>query len=206
MQQSFDVLVANRVEPRVAANGVVINAGQANRDQRSMVTALSVQFSAAVEIVAGAFVLERLAPDGSVLGAVGLTVTTQEVGGATVATLRFTGPDIVAGSLRDGHYRLRIVATLVTLDGVALDGNGDAVPGDDFTFGGVGGPDRFHRLFGDADGDGMVNAFDYGLFRPAYGATTGSAFYVEWLDFDGDGAINAYDYSQFRDRHGLGVP
>jgi hypothetical protein len=73
-----------------------------------------------------------------------------------------------------------------------LDGNNDGVGGDDFTFG-------FHRLFGDADGNGFVDALDFRAFR----AALGSAAFV--FDFDGDGDVDAADFGQFRARFGSSV-
>src|SRR5262249_4877590 len=77
--------------PRV--DGVQVNDGAA---QRAMVTSLAVTFSEVVTLAAGAFELRDAA--GNLLPAT-ITVTTQVVGGHTVATLTFSGAGVVGGSL-----------------------------------------------------------------------------------------------------------
>jgi acyl-CoA thioesterase FadM len=67
------------------------------------------------------------------------------------------------------------------------------------------GPDQSqtsHRLFGDINGNKVVNNADYGLFRNAFGSAAGSAAYVNAFDFDNNGVINNADYGQFRNRFG----
>ena len=62
------------------------------------------------------------------------------------------------GGLPDGVYRLTLHAAL--LAGAA---GGPALAADQgFTF---------HRLFGDADGNGSVNALDYAQFKKRFGTT-----------------------------------
>jgi hypothetical protein len=56
---------------------------------------------------------------------------------------------------------------------------------------------KFHRLFGDANGDGAVTATDFNLFRLDYGTTGNSIF-----DFDGNGSVTAADFNAFRLRYG----
>jgi len=63
------------------------------------------------------------------------------------------------GSLADGRYSLLVRANLVSAGGQQLDGDGDGQGGDDFTVNGSAG-NGFYRLFGDANGDGVVNAFE----------------------------------------------
>jgi hypothetical protein len=68
-----------------------------------------------------------------------------------VATLTFTGTDLIGGSLADAHYTLTIHGSLVHDRFVqALDGAGTGVACGDHT-------DTFFRLFGDSDGDGHVD-------------------------------------------------
>jgi hypothetical protein len=63
-------------------------------------------------------------------------------------------------------------------------------------------PFKFHRLFGDSNGNGGVNALDYNAFRGAFGKTTGQAGFGAAFDFDNSGSVNALDYNQFRSRSG----
>jgi hypothetical protein len=58
------------------------------------------------------------------------------------------------------------------------------------------------RLFGDANGDGVVNNVDLSLFRTVYGAATTDRTF----DFDGNGVINAADLAAFTARFGSSVP
>jgi hypothetical protein len=93
------------------------------------------------------------------------------------------------------------LAAKVTGDlGQQLDGNADGTPGDNFSTpsSGLG---RLHRLFGDADGDGDVDASDFGAFRGTFGITSNLAF-----DYDGDGDVDASDFGQFRSRFGTALP
>ncbi len=182
---------------------VEVNAGQANQLQRSRVTTITVTFDQTVTFVnpgdvAAAFGLSRIG--GGAVG--GFTATVNVQGGVTVVTLSgFTGAESDFGSLADGRYSLTVRASQV----VGLDGDGNGTPGDDYALAGTVANGLF-RLFGDAEGNGVVNAFDYAQFRPTFGSSTGQAAYLDWLDFNGDGTINAFDFGQFRNRFGAGVP
>ncbi len=189
--------------PRVL--GVAVNPGQTNVVQRSRVTALAVTFSTQVTFagnVADAFGLSRIG--GAAVG--GFTATANVVNNVTVVTLAgFTGAETEFGSLADGRYRLVVRADQVTGGGQPLDGDGNGTGGDDFALDGTTANGLF-RFYGDVSGDGTVNAFDFGQFRPAFGSTTGQLAYRDFLDFNADGAINAFDFGQFRPRFGATVP
>ncbi len=191
------------VPPRVL--GVTVNAGQANETQRSRVTTLAVTFSAQVTFagaVANAFALSRI--DGAAVG--GFTATANIVNGLTVVTLSgFIGAETEFGSLADGRYSVLVRASQVSAGGMQLDGDGNGTGGDDYTLNGTAANGLF-RLFGDANGNGVVNALDYAMFVPAFGSSTGQPAYRDYLDFDGSGTINAFDFSQFRNRFGASVP
>ena len=92
-------------------------------------------------------------------------------------------PSIV---LRDGVYQLSIDASKVSGPGGQLDGDGNGTGGDNFQTptGPATMPGRLHRLYGDNDGDGDVDATDFGAFRSAFGGTSNLAF-----DSDGDGDV-----------------
>jgi hypothetical protein len=184
--------------PRVQA--IVINGGAV---QRSRVTDLTVTFTTQVTFagaVANAFMLTRVG--GGAVG--GFTAAAAVVGGVTVVAVGgFTGAETQFGSLADGRYTLTALASRISAGGVALDGNGDGTPGDDYTFGD---PDGLFRYFGDVNGDRVVNGLDFAAFRPAFGTSAGDPAYLAALDFDGDGAINGLDFAQFRPRFGLSLP
>jgi hypothetical protein len=55
----------------------------------------------------------------------------------------------------------------------------------------------------DGDGDGDVDATDYGAFRQAFGS--GDPIFINTFDFDGDGDVDAADYGQMRQRFGTSV-
>ncbi|MBX7103853.1 MAG: Ig-like domain repeat protein [Gemmataceae bacterium] len=149
--------------------------------QRSIVRSISVTFDRVVTLLPGAFEL-------TLVGGIAPTVSvmTSTVAGKTMATLTFGGTGIVAGSLADGVYSLRLVASKVV--DAALPGNvmaADRV-------------DTFHRLYGDVDGDRDVDSTDYTAFRIAYLATpVFTAF-----DYDGNGTVDSLDFRQFSLRFG----
>jgi acetyl esterase/lipase len=172
--------------PRVAS--VLVNDGSS---QRSLVTSLTVTFSTVVQLDPGAFALVR--QDG---GVIQFQVAQAVVDGRSVATLTFSGAGILGGSLADGHYTLTIHGDRVHDGfGQALDGAGTGVAGSNRV-------DTFFRLFGDSDGDGVVDARDRDLFRSAFRTRAGEAGYLWYFDYDGDGAVDGRDNGQFNRRFG----
>jgi hypothetical protein len=174
-------------------SGVTVNAGAA---QRSMVTTLAVTFSSAVTLLPGAFSLQRVglpgAPgDNATVGTI--TVGTQSVNGVTVATLTFAGANSTAGSLDDGNWTL-------TVDHTKVQSAAGAAPmAADFTQANI------KRLYGDVNGDGVVNGLDFGFFRNAFGTAAGDPAYLDYLDYNGDGVVNGLDFAQFRTRFGVTI-
>lgn len=189
--------------PTVAS--IQVNAGQTNTTQRSRVTSVTVTFDSQLTFAgatANAFTLTR---NGTAIGS--FTATASIVNGVTVVTLTaFGGANTDYGSLADGYFTLGVIADQVhNAYGVALDGNADGYSGDDFTRAGTKTNGMF-RLFGDATGDGTVNAADSPSFMAAYGTSTGDAAYRDYFDFNNDGYINASDYGQFVARYGISLP
>lgn len=181
--------------PRVST--VQVNDGSA---QRSRVTSLSVTFSTSVTFAGSpeaAFVITRA--DGT---PVTFAATVTIIRDATRVTLdRFAGPAVEAGSLADGQYTLKVLATQVATPGGRLDGNGDGTPGDDYSFGAAQG---LFRHYGDANGDGKVDATDLALFRETFGRVAGDPLYLSLFDANGDGTINGADLTRFRQAFGAG--
>jgi hypothetical protein len=178
---------------------LVVNDGSA---QRSMVTSITVTFNAAVTLPrdpATAFSLTG--PNGAIALSVDLSQSTAT---RTVAKLTFTGPGVVAVSLADGRYKLRVLAAQVTdAFGQPLDGDGDGQPGGDY----VSTPAaNLFRLFGDSDGSGAVDALDLLRFRQAFGHAAPDPAYLAYFDYDGNGAVDALDLFQFRPRLGTILP
>jgi hypothetical protein len=190
--------VTDTYPPAVA--GTRVNDGSA---QRSRVTSLAVTFSTQVTFATtpgAAFTLTRTS-DGA---AVSFTATASVIGGQTVVTLdSFTGSAAEFGSLADGRYTLTALAGQITANGQALDGNGDGTPGDDYTFGAAQG---LFRLFGDSDGNGVVDALDLFRLRTSFGKTSADPGFLAYFDFDGSGAVDALDLFRFRQRFGTALP
>jgi hypothetical protein len=178
---------------------VVVNDGL---PQRSMVTSLTVTFNTIVGFPLGVDTSFRLTGPN---GAVALTADrSQSTLTKTVVRLRFTGPDVVGGSLPDGRYTLGVLAAQVyDALGQSLDGNGDGLPGGDYVSANSAG---LFRLFGDASGDGVVTALDLVSVRSAFGSAIGSVVYLDFLDFNGDGVIDVADVAQIRTRFGTVPP
>jgi DNA-binding beta-propeller fold protein YncE len=175
-----------------AVIGIRVNDGSA---QRSRVTDLTVTFATQVTFAstpAAAFTLTRVS-DGA---AVSLTAMADVIGGVTVVTLNnFTGSETQSGSLADGRYTLTALASQISANGQQMTSN--------YTFGDT---DGLFRFFGDVNGDRVVNGFDFGFFKNAFGTQAGDANYLSFLDFNGDGVINGFDLGQFKTRFGTMLP
>jgi glucose/arabinose dehydrogenase len=182
----------NGTAPTVA--GVAVNAGAA---QRSRVTTLAVTFDQTVTLAPGAFTLTRVglpnggAGDNATVGTI--TVSTQTINGATVATLTFAGANTTAGSLNDGNWTLTVDHTKVqsAVGAVGMVAN--------FTQANI------KRLYGDVNGDGKVDNADYFQLRSTFGLSTGQAGFLAAFDADGNGVIDNADYFQFRARFGATI-
>jgi hypothetical protein len=83
--------------------------------------------------------------------------------------------------------------------GNALDGNGDGTAGDDYVLADNGQSGGLYRLYGDADGNRVVNQSDLALFRAAFGSSDGT------FDVDGNGVVNQADLALFRVNFGMGA-
>jgi hypothetical protein len=149
--------------------------------QRSMVRSITVTFDRLVTLQPGAFTL---------VSTTGVTptvnVVTATVNNRTVATLTFGGAGVSAGSLGDGIYTLRVVASRV------IDAGNPAVQMTaDRT-------ETIHRMFGDIDGDRDVDSSDYTALRLALLTSP----VVTAFDVDGNGTVDAVDFRQFIARFG----
>ena len=200
--------------PKVAS--VEVNDGSA---ERSEVRSITVTFSGLVSFAGGnanadaAFQLDHLTDSNDVELASAVSTNGQ---GQTVVTLTFAGAetDPVSSenggmaSLADGRYLLTVLSANVRgANGLALNSggpNGNYVSPTD-TLGG--GPDELHlfRLFGDVNGDGVVDQTDLGRFRSAFDAGISSPLYLSSLDADNSGVVDALDLGQFRSRFNANV-
>jgi hypothetical protein len=198
-------------------DSVVVNGGE---DQRSEVRSITVTFSGLVQFACGplaaasAFRLVNLA-DGKAVALAAMVFTDDR--GRTAVTLTFAGAetDPVSGlhggqlSLADGLYQLTVLSNAVTgTNGMALDGDANGSAGDNY----VSPTDAYHgnglhlyRLFGDADGDGVVDTTDLSFLRSSLNSGAGNSFYLSYLDADNSGNIDIGDLEQFRRRFNRNV-
>ncbi len=107
----------------------------------------------------------------------------------TVARLTFSGPITEYASLRDGDFVLMILGNQVRSGGVFLDGDNNGTPGGNRT-------DSFSRLFGDVNGDGIVNYSDLLVYKQ----TRALGLYNNAFDFNNDGVINDADETELMRR------
>jgi hypothetical protein len=176
------LLNSNSTKP-ITVTGVVINDGSV---QRSMINSITISFSGQVTIDPGAFQLAKQSG-----GQVTVLVATSTVNGHTVAVLSFAGNDINGGSLSDGIYTLTIQGDHIhDGTGQALDGDGNGSPGGNKVV-------TFSRLFGDANGDGVVDSKDLAIFQTTFNKKVGDPGFLWYFDFDGNGVVNSLDKKQF---------
>jgi hypothetical protein len=149
--------------------------------QRSMDTLVSIVFDQPVNLADDAVSLVQRATGGGSPTAMAFDLVSPDNG----TTWNLTFPSYVGSSLPNGIYDLTVTASDVA--GVQY---GMPMPADE-TF-------TFHRLFGDADGNGVVNNADYFAFKKAFAQTIGSPGYNSIFDYDGNGVINNGDYFQFK--------
>jgi hypothetical protein len=184
----LNVSVVPSAPPRVG--GGMINDGAA---QRSRVTNLSLDFDRLMTFpanVESAFTLTR---NGG--GTVTFQATLAYVNGITRVTLsNFSGAETQSGSLADGRYTLTALASQISSGGIALDGNGDGTPGDNFTFGPAQG---LFRFYGDSNGDQHVDIADFGFFSSTFNLNSTQTGFLPYFDFNNDGTIDIADFGQF---------
>ena len=87
--------------------------------------------------------------------------------------------------------------------GGALDGNGDGIGGDDFVLVGDPATNKLFRLFGDANGDGVVDQSTSASSGPR--SIRAPSNYLAFLDANGDGVVDQVDLGQFRSRFNVSI-
>ncbi len=154
--------------------------------QRSMVKKLTLTFGEKVVLGTGAVTVTN--SDGSGVPNTTLLVTNPS-GDQKNYVLSFTGTGVVGGSLADGIYDLSVAAAGVhDLAGNALVGSFSQ---------------RFHRLYGDYDGNKTVNNADYFWFKQTFNKSVGATGFLDPFDYDNNGTVNNGDYFQFKQRFGV---
>ncbi|MCK6477705.1 MAG: hypothetical protein L6Q35_12845 [Phycisphaerales bacterium] len=164
-------------------SSIVINDGAG---QRSMVTSMTVTFSRAMTLGSGAISLQG--PSGNY----GISVVPLGTY-ADSYRITFAGASIIGGSLADGRFELKLVASLIK------DSLGRQLLGGTVT-------QKFHRLFADLDGDADVDSYDLAVFRNGLESHAGDDRYRWFQDYDGDGDIDVSDWEQARSRLGKKLP
>jgi hypothetical protein len=183
--------------------------------QRSEVRSIAVTFSAGVTFAGGvpsamnAFELTHV-QDSTDVSMVSSVSTDGQ--GRTVVTLYFYGSEADAlsasngalASLADGRYTLKIFGGSITdANGAQVDAAGNGTMGSTYTsptdsFGGNG--LGLYRIFGDMNGDGVVDSTDLGQFRSTFNANNLNPAYIAALDANNDGVVDSTDLGQFRVR------
>ena len=159
--------------------GVIVNDGST---QRSMISSLTVNFSAAVTLGSGAI---------SVSGVGGnVPFALVPLNGGTAYQLNFAGQGLDSDSLTDGRYTLHVDHSAVSSGGAAMDADSDFA---------------FFRLFGDNDGDAGVSINDFNTFATAFGSLAGNPAFVKAFDFDNDNGISINDFNALSSRFGRTV-
>ncbi len=170
-----DGLTASATE-QVSVSGFTVNDGS---PQDSMVKSLTYTFANPTQIEPGAFeLLENGKPSN-----ISLEVTPLADGMTYLIT--FSGPSVVGGSVPDGHY------TLITLADEVRVLSGPPLTASDVN--------TFVRLFGDVNGDGVVNAADKALLKEA--EADPNSPYAADFEYDGKPVIDKEDIAQFNKRY-----
>jgi hypothetical protein len=173
---------AFELQPAPSVANVQINDGSA---QRSMITSLTVTFNGVVWLEPGALQLQGPG------GLVPLDVASCVVRNQTMAVITFTGPDIIGSSLADGDYTLRVLADYVH------DASGQVLTADSVT--------HFFRLFGDSNGNGVIDFEDLRQIASTFGKRAGESGYLAYFDYYGDGRVDFDDLAQLLRRLGRRV-
>ncbi len=153
-----------------------------NNAQRSMLVTLEVVFSERVLIADGA--LDVLRTNGLHAADVSVDIS-NPLGDQKTWQITFSEIGAIGHSLPDGMYNVVALASGVH------DFSGNPLSGD-YTR-------RFHRLFGDADGDRDVDNADLAQFRKALNRPGNYSAYW-YFDFDGDLSVTGADYVQLKSR------
>jgi Kelch motif/Bacterial Ig-like domain (group 3) len=157
-----------------SSGGTVVNAfGGA---QRSMVDSITYQFNQPVTLGAGAI---TLTVDASQTGALPGSVTYAAIDDGHTWVVSFSGVNVIGNSIANGAYDITLNASTVT----AVNGGGTLATSE---------TDSFYRLFGDYNGDELVNAADNQHFKQALTS------YNAVFDYNADGFVNAADSVQFK--------
>ena len=164
--------------------------------QRSLLDHFVVEFDGIVTLQDSPFEVVKRGADG---GSVDVTATIDNSSGNSIATLTFSGEFTeTTGSLVDGNYQLTVFGDQIqTASGQSFDADGDGIAGGNSVFGDSE-ADEFFRLFGDSNGDRLVNVFDLLSFRQAWLTNEDDPDFDSAFDSNADGNISVFDLLRFR--------
>jgi len=162
----------------------------------SRLTSLQLTFDTPVTIEEGAFALKSdpfsITNDASASRIVTPRTSSLSSLGAGVIELTFVGTQGVEfRSLHTGIWTLSIDMTKV--HNGAVRGTGVVTVG------------NIRRLFGDVNGNGLVDGGDFGQFGSAFGLNREDPSFNEQFDANDDGNINGGDFGPFGSRFGTGL-
>jgi len=199
-----DVVLTDVLAQPIIAS-ITVNDGNV---QRSQVWSITVTYTGIVAFsgnAADAFELDHVSdPVNGTFGtprAVTLSAIVGDDGnGHTTVRLTFSGSetDPFSYSGSNGPYSLPILGPSLA-DGRYKLHSGDFATPDETSYA----PNALHlyRLYGDANGDGVVNSTDRDMFSAAFNSnSTETDTYKLYLDANDDGAIDSTDLGQFRVR------
>jgi hypothetical protein len=176
--------VINYQEVPVTVTSVVVNGNNSALagTQRSMVNSLVYTFSEPVNLAAGgAFTIAIHNGEQGIVPTLAWTALSPDVNGASAQwVVTFSGASVVGSSIANGVYDITLNTTAVS---------SEAHPTASIT---PRATDTFYRLYGDYNGDQVVNASDNLRFKAAITA------YNAIFDYDGNGAVNATDNLHFK--------
>ncbi|MFT3883717.1 MAG: right-handed parallel beta-helix repeat-containing protein [Gemmatales bacterium] len=135
------------------------------------------------------------------VGSVPLNVTSSVSGatGRTTVNITFQASSFTTyGSLVDGFYERTVNSSLVDLLFSGSGVNYDNAPVTEAQT-------KFHRLFGDVNGDQFINGFDNARFQNAY--RVADSLYAQTFDYNNSGVtfFDLTDFQQFQLRLGGGI-
>jgi uncharacterized delta-60 repeat protein len=169
---------------QAAVTSVVVNGNNAALAgvQRSMVESIVYTFSQAVTLAAtNAFTIGVHAGQTGTAPTLSWTAINPDAsGGSTQWVVTFSGTGVVGHSIANGIYDITLNSQAVSVE---------ATPSATLA---TRSTDTFYRLFGDFNGDGVVNAADNFQLKKALST------YSAVFDYNGDGVVNAADNFQFK--------
>lgn len=180
---SQPILIENMAPPAPLMSALQVNGGAA---QRSMVKTVSAVFDQQVRLDANPFtVIKRGSPSTT------YSYTYNNPSGDNrTFVLTLSGAGMIGGSVPDGVYDVTVAASKVHnywQRRMVMTAN--AVT-------------SFGRLFGDVDGNYVVNNYDFAAFKNTYGRTSSDPRFNPAFDYDGNGVINNLDYAAFQNAFG----